>query len=65
MCASKPPEPKAPPPPTPQRDVNMEARRDTSSAAQRAARSGFASTLKTDPRDQSAATGGTTPILGG
>lgn len=45
MCGSKPPEPVAPPAPTPTRDIQQDARSATQDRVQRASRSGYASTI--------------------
>jgi hypothetical protein len=45
MCSSKPPEPTAPPAPTPTRDIQMDARSATQDRVQRASRSGYQSTM--------------------
>jgi hypothetical protein len=64
MCGgSKPPEPQAPPAPTPMRDEQLDARSSTQQKARQAAASGYQSTLLTTPGQ--AGNAGTTPILGG
>jgi hypothetical protein len=49
MCSSKPPEPTAPPAPTPTRAIQQDARSETQDRVQKANRSSYASTIVAPP----------------
>lgn len=66
MCGgSKPPEPQAPPAPTPVRDSKIDATAERQRAARRAAASGYQSTMLTGPGGLQDDAPTTSPTLGG
>lgn len=66
MCSSPaPPEPTAPPAPTPVRDAVLEGNRDRQAASRRAAASGYQATMLTGPGGLTSDAPTTSPTLGG
>ncbi len=65
MCSSPaPPEPQAPPPPTPVRDAKIDASRERQVASRRSSMSGYPATMLTGPGGLEGEASTTSPTLG-